>query len=222
MKAKQILTSPVTTAVLFVLAVALLLGTTIGGAQAAFSARTETSYNARLQTSQVGVALLENDITVEGDLALPGIPKNMVFGKTYDESLAVQNTGEIDAYVRVIIYKYWEKDKAKQYDLKPEYIKLNLLESGWFMDPSSTDERIVLYYTSPVAPGGTVEFADQLSISPVVEGLMQQDPKDKSITYAYDDAAFKIEVKADAVQTHNAESAIKSAWGVSKSAMHIN
>ena len=220
MKAKQILTSPVTTVVLFVMAAVLLLGTTIGGARAAFSARTENSYNARLQTSGISVSLLENGTPKEGELALAGIPDNMVFGTSYDESLAVQNTGENDAYVRVIIYKYWEKDKSKQFNLKPEYIELNLLENGWYKDPSSTDERIILYYTNPVAPGSSVSFMDTLSISSEVKELLQ--PEGNKVAYAYNDASFKIEVKADAVQTHNADDAIKSAWGVSKSAVHIN
>ena len=33
-------------------------------------------------------------------------------------------------------------------------------------------------------------------------------------TYAYDGYNFQLEAEADAVQTHNAQDAIKSAWGV--------
>ena len=33
-------------------------------------------------------------------------------------------------------------------------------------------------------------------------------------TYEYDGAQFVLEASVDAVQTHNAQSAIKSAWGV--------
>ena len=33
-------------------------------------------------------------------------------------------------------------------------------------------------------------------------------------TYDYDGARFTLEVQVDAVQTHNAADAIKSAWGV--------
>ena len=32
-------------------------------------------------------------------------------------------------------------------------------------------------------------------------------------TYVYDNVAFQIEAQVDAVQTHNASDAIKSAWG---------
>ena len=34
------------------------------------------------------------------------------------------------------------------------------------------------------------------------------------MTYDYDGASFVVEAEVDAVQTHNAQSAIKSAWGV--------
>ena len=33
-------------------------------------------------------------------------------------------------------------------------------------------------------------------------------------TYRYDGVTFNLEAQADAVQTHNAKDAIKSAWGV--------
>ena len=33
-------------------------------------------------------------------------------------------------------------------------------------------------------------------------------------TYVYDGYKFKVEAEVDAVQTHNAQDAIKSAWGV--------
>lgn len=32
-------------------------------------------------------------------------------------------------------------------------------------------------------------------------------------SYAYDGYQFSVEIEADAVQTHNAEDAIQSAWG---------
>lgn len=217
MKAKQILTSPVTTVVLFVLAVTLLLGTTIGGARAAFMARTEDSYTARLQTSEIGIELYENGKLVKGTLA----PE-----ESKDYTLAVANGGEIDAYLRVTIYKYWEKgtDSKKQYDLKSKYIELSLLENDWILDEeASTDERTVLYYPDPVPPhSDPIPFAKGLKINPKVNSILQPNPEDKTITYAYDEASYMIEVKADAVQTHSAEKAIKSVWGVDKGTMNIN
>lgn len=219
MTMKQILSSPVTTVVLFVLAAALLLGTTIGGARAAFSARTENPYQAELETPEIDISLLENNTVVEGELLLPNIT-TLKPGTEYSEPLAVQNNGA-DAYVRVTIYKYWEQEKAKQYGLDSELIELNLLENGWYKAPESTEERTVLYYTSILPHGATASFADALTISPKIGEKMQLKP-DKTVTYAYDEANFQIEVKVDAVQTHNADNAIKSSWGITKADAHIN
>ena len=40
-------------------------------------------------------------------------------------------------------------------------------------------------------------------------------------TYKYDGVEFHVDVEVDAVQTHNAQDAIKSAWGVDASALGI-
>ena len=40
-------------------------------------------------------------------------------------------------------------------------------------------------------------------------------------TYKYDGVEFHVDVEADAVQTHNAQDAIKSAWGADASAFGI-
>ena len=38
-------------------------------------------------------------------------------------------------------------------------------------------------------------------------------------TYAYDGYGFVVQAEADAVQTHNAKAAIRSAWGLQSDAM---
>ena len=91
-------------------------------------------------------------------------------GKAYTEELSVANTGNIEEYVRVTIYKYWvdpngnkvflnetdsegneivkEKDKKgiTTQGLSPALIKLNLTNSNvWLLDEkASTEERIVV------------------------------------------------------------------------------
>ena len=39
--------------------------------------------------------------------------EELVVGKKYNEELSVKNTGDIDQYVRVSIYKYWIDADAK-------------------------------------------------------------------------------------------------------------
>ena len=117
-----------------------------------------------------------------------------------------------------------EPGREKDTTLSPDLIDLNLTEgSGWVMDEAaSTAERTVLYYTRALAPGeSTPALSDTLRIDPAVmtkvtETVTEDENGYKTIetSYDYDGYQFRIEAEADAVQTHNAEDAIKSAWGV--------
>ena len=147
--------------------------------------------------------------------SIPGKDTKMEFGKAYAEELAVQNTGEIDQYVRVTIYKWWEDASGKQRNVYPGYINLKLtLEDGWVEDQSaSTEERTVLYYTKPLARGESVIFAEEFSIAQDVMSIVRQDGNGGTV-HAYEGLTACVDVDVDAVQTHNAEDAILSAWGV--------
>ena len=156
--------------------------------------------------------------------------EELVLGKAYDEKLAVKNSGAIDAYVRVILTKSWKDAQGvKNTTLSPELIGLNLLtgENGWVIDQkASTRERTVLYYTKVLAVDETTPaVSDVLKIDPAVatkvvetvEKEVTAEGKElKTITYVYEynGYTFSVEVEVDAVQTHNAQAAIKSAWGV--------
>lgn len=79
-------------------------------------------------------------------------------------------------------------------------------------------ERMVLYYTKALAPGETTPgLSDTIRID---ESVAQQVNKvtDGSTRltyqYKYDGYSFNLDAEVDAVQTHNAKAAIKSAWGV--------
>ncbi|MCM1025824.1 MAG: hypothetical protein NC432_05285 [Roseburia sp.] len=256
-KLKKILASPATTIVAFVLAAGLLLFSSIGGAQAALTAYSE-NYVSQFELNDIGVALIENDIMIASDGALlvnmltnasnPEVQDPLKLGKHYGEELKVQNTGTIDQYVRVSVYKYWtepKKEGAKESDksqeLSPDLIGLLLKgaditsdqgrkmleENGWLFDASaSTEERTVLYYARPLVSGeeGNGEesslFADEITISgQVAQKVTESTSKNDAgltvikTTYAYNGCNFCLEVKVDAVQDHNAEDAILSAWG---------
>ena len=180
---------------------------------------------AGIQTSSIDVALMENGQDTEELLVnLLDEDEELTLGKKYDEAISVANTGSIDSYVRVILTKSWkDAEGVKDTTLSPELIDLNLLEgSGWIVDESaSTKERTVLYYTGIVPAGAeTSVLSDTLRIDPsigtkVIE-TVKEDANGTTITYVheYDGYSFAIDAEADAVQTHNAADAIKSAWGV--------
>ena len=85
---------------------------------------------------------------------------------------------------------------------------------------AATAERTVLYY-QPLLPVGeeTDPFSDILVIDPAMAEAVTETKEvngDYTVirrTYDYDGCQFVLEVRADAVQTHNAEEAILSAWG---------
>lgn len=163
-------------------------------------------------------------------------------GHAYQEELKVRNTGSIGQYVRVTVYRYWISGEAhedgkppwevcvhegeKQRSLDPGLIRLHLLEeNGWFVDwSSSTPERTVLYYDRVLAAGQeTALFADTLTIDGAVAAKVSQETRTRTengrtyttvvSAYDYNGVEFRVEAKVDAVQEHNAETAIRSAWG---------
>lgn len=241
MNIKRLLRSHGLTVLLFVLAAGLLVSGTISGIRAA--PRTESSrYSAQIELSAIGVTLLENgepvarrdyDEAADGtwntqtDELLSQLPEEAggtLLGKEYPETLAVQNSGRIDAFVRVVVRRYWtDEDGVKRTDLDPALIQLELCtDVGWILDQSaSTPERTVLYYDRALASGETTpDFCKALRLDPRIrnlahsESVMGEHGLVVTEIYEYDGAVFHVETEVDAVQSHNAESAIRSAWGV--------
>lgn len=222
-KLKKFMFSPKGTLAAFGAAMVLLLLSSVGGARAALTYYSD-NHDTQIETQYIGVSLMEkgkdepvatsarssSDQVGEGDLTLPDIKADgkAKVGKSYPEELSVVNSGQIDQYVRVTIYKNWEKDGKTQTDLYPSYIELGYAP-GWTVDSSATtQERTVLYYTGgPVAGGASVPVVNSIRINPAVSDIV------KDGTYSYQGCSFKIDVEVDAVQTHNAEDAILSAWG---------
>lgn len=163
-------------------------------------------------------ALLENMLEESGG--------HLVLNRKYKEELSVENSGSIPEYVRVRISRYWvdpegEKDAegndAKVTTMDPEWIRLDLDESGWWKNEAEcTDECIVLYYRSVLNKGASATFCKNIAIDDAVAKVVKTKVSDGVVktTYEYEGKKFVLEVDADAVQNHNAKDAIRSAWGV--------
>ena len=234
-KIKKWLRSPASAIAALVVAIALLLFSGIGGARAALTILSET-YTSRVAMEDIGISLIENEkivgsrdyrngawVKTTGSV-LTEVPESPVLGAEYKEELSVRNTGTINTYVRVTITKYWLDAKGKKSTgLSPDLIELNLtnLDSDWLEDTAAaTTERTVLYYNKLLESGDeTAIFADKVAINNSIADKVSQQTKGSKIitTYDYDGVQFCVEVTADAVQEHNAEDAIKSAWGRSVS-----
>jgi hypothetical protein len=229
-------------ALLFGIAVLLLALSAVGSAQAALTYYSE-NYGAEVTVSNIGVTLLENGTAVSrrdylddgrweettGQLLtnLVDSSKNETFtiGKSYPEALSVYNSGSIDTFVRVILTKSWvDAQGKKDTKLSPELIELSLTGDGWLesASASASPERTVLYY-SKVLPAGqtTSAFSDTIRVnSAIATKVTEERTQDAdgntliTTTFSYDGYRFLLEAEVDAVQTHHAQEAIKSAWGV--------
>jgi len=224
----KIFRSPVTSIVLFLVAAGLLLSSSIGGTMAVLNIVSD-DYLAEISLDEIAVGLTEANAGHKTTMVSNGrvisraggytegsngvlldglVPEGEEFtlGKTYQEELGVLNYGAIDEYVRVTVYRYWEKDGKRAPDLDPSYIDLHFLTGGdWVIDDSaSTAERTVLYYTKGALPkngGQSSAFTDTLTISP------------NAASSEYNGAQFFVHAVVDGVQNHNADKAITSAWG---------
>jgi len=214
----------------------LLVGSTVGSTRAALTYYSE-NYSAQMNMQSIGVSLLENDKVVssrdyvsnnewkgtsQGTLLTNLLGKDETFtpGKKYNEAISVKNSGTIDTFVRVIITKSWQDEEGNKYtNLSPDLIELNFLtDNGWqIAKDQSTTERTVLYYTKAVAAGdSTPALSDTIRIKPSIAKDVTKHVDGNTITYTYkyNGYTFHIDAEVDAVQTHNAKDAIKSAWGV--------
>ena len=223
-------------ALILTAAALLLVGSTVGSTRAALTYYSE-NYSAQMNMQSIGISLLENDKVVssrdyvsnnewkgtsEGELLTDLLGKDDTFtpGKKYNEAISVKNSGTIDTFVRVIITKSWQDEEGnKNTTLSPDLIELNFLtDNGWqIAKDQSTTERTVLYYTKAVAAGdSTPALSDTIRIKPSIakDVTKRVDGNTITYTYKYNGYTFHIDAEVDAVQTHNAKDAIKSAWGV--------
>lgn len=214
---KKILSNQKTTGILLIAAIVILALSTVQTSRAALNYVSE-NYTAEISMKDIGVQILENGTKVSGDDGLLNwINEEIKPGMLYDEKIALKNSGTIDEYVRASVYRYWEKDSVKQTNLDPGLIVLST-GNEWIEDAGrKTAERSVFYYTKKLGPEGiTGNLIEGIKIDGNLPAKVSQTTEGNTIitSYDYDGLRFVIEVEANAVQTHSAESAIKSAWGI--------
>lgn len=223
------------TVVLALMAFALLLSSAAGSTNAALTYYSQ-NYTAQVSMYDIGVTLVENgtnvsyrDYTGSNDVwnektgtllsnMLEETNGKVVVNHKYPEELTVTNSGNINEYVRMRVYRYWlDPNGKKTNDLSPALIKLELNDSKWILD-EQTDERLYFYWPEVLGIGEKTEAVTKSisidgAVSKYVTTIKQEDGSWKT-TYDYNGYTFVLEAEVDAVQTHNAEDAIKSAWGV--------
>lgn len=202
-----------------------------------------------VEMSHMGIAVYENGVKVsekkysnsedgeinstDGVLFTQMLSPNeeLQFDYPYIEELNIKNVGEMDAYCRVIINKYWIDEQERKF-LNDNSSFTNLIElelnvgNDWKIDDdATTEERTVLYYQGIVNVGSiTSNFLNSVSISSDIYNYYEETNQNGIITRTYlaDGKKLVVEYSAEFVQTHNAREAIYSAWGVSCDKVGLN
>lgn len=222
-------------AMMLVLALAMAVGGVSGIARAALTYYSDR-YDLDIEVPAIGVTLRENgkdvawrdyysgDSDASGSRSLLSWADAIKPGEYYDEALTVRNSGDIESYVKLEVYKYWTDNKGNKITtLSPDQIELDLGDGmNWYVDEdASTAERTVLYYLLPLAAGASTDDActelrlDGTLAMKTGETLLKQDDDGRTfrVGYEYDNVRMCLDAQVYAVQTHNAADAIKSAWG---------
>ncbi len=197
----------------------LLLAGSVGSAMAALTYYSEV-YESPLAMREIGIQLYEggNAVDNHGALLQSLVPEGeqLVPGKKYEDNIDVANNGEIDEFIRVVIYRYWMDGNTKDQSLDPTLIKYEM-EDGWIYDAAqSTPEREVYYYSTAVSTGGVVDVISRISCDNAVLDYVSQTNDGKgtiTTNYLYDGKTMGLKIEASGVQTHNGADAILSAWG---------
>ena len=142
-------------------------------------------------------------------------------GFTYDEQIAVKNTGNSPEYVRVVVRKYWTQDGKKDTGVKPETIQLLQDNEDWFVNEAeSTAEQTVYYYRKALEAGETSTLLfGGVRLDPAImkDFTVKEEsgnPKVLKADFAYNALDFNVDAEAQSIQYKYADQAIPSAWGV--------
>lgn len=246
-KFMKFLHSKKATVVLAAVAFALLLGSAVGSTNAALTYYSE-DYIAQVSMWDIGVSLVEmktddktsynsktdlisqrnytgkDDVWNEtsGELLsrmLDDTNGKLVVNHAYPEYLYAYNSGNIDEYVRMRVYKYWvDADGNKTTALSPDLINIEINDGSGWIKGEQTKERTYFYWPNVLAAGDMTNATIKSitidgQVSKYVTTVKNSDGSWKT-TYDYNGYKFVLEAEVDAVQTHNYKAAIKSAWGV--------
>ncbi|MBR6114870.1 MAG: hypothetical protein IKQ10_06750 [Oscillospiraceae bacterium] len=218
MTKKNYRSSSLITGILFVLALGLLLFSTIGAARAALVESAE--YETYVHTNDLSVAVnYEGDDVVQAFLGKDAEGKTNPWapGKLYRGSVEVENTGHIDEFVRVVVHKYWKDGDGKRTDLDPSLIQVGFA-SGW-SKIDSTAESETYVRSAKLTAQNAADMITSIKVDGSIVNEVEQVTEGKIITttYKYDGMQIGIELEICAVQTGSKADATLSAWGKSVS-----
>lgn len=218
------------TIALIAAAVLLFAGGTFTGTRAVLNIFSPEHF-LEFQTDHQQVQIQENGEA--STKLLSEVGEKVVAGKVYNEQISAKNTTtDADQFVRIVIRKYWKDKNGKVHSFgdtvdgktvtvpDPSIIKLTMANTNLWQknDLETTTEREVYYYKNIVPAGGVTEpLTKDISVD---ESVLQKytitGPVNNIYRYTYDYDGYQIclEAEAQSIQTHNAQEAVMSIWGM--------
>lgn len=169
----------------------------------------------------INLEIIENGENISEEQILTNITSNFKIGQKYTEEISVMNTKGIDAYIRLVIRKYWvDENDSKDESLDPTLIEFDFVDTdSWIITDyvSSGEQRIIAYYRYPLYVGETAEpLIESFSVNSDIQNAYDMINNNGNITIEnkYSNRSFVINVEAGGVQTHYAEKAMDQHWGI--------
>ena len=125
-------------------------------------------------------------------------------GETKSE-IKIQNTSNIEAYLRMKIITYWQDSKGNIVAIPPEPLAIDYDDAHWFLQDG------YYYYKHPVPSGGVTLYdllKDKATIS--LETYTPELENEDDVPYTYYPV---VEIVSEAFQSRPAH-AVESNWGV--------
>ena len=189
-------------------------------------------YNAEIDMADVDIKLLENGgdpVMFESEPALGEVPEGKIQpGRVYNEKLQARNTGKYDAVVRMIVKTYW-RNAGMRRDPKMDLELIELTygnkaynDAVWTLNDEETTAESKTYYLKKILGAGETSepLVDRLRLNNKVleeKNVKTEQKGNKTVytyEYKYNSYILCLEADCQALQTHNANEAIVSAWGV--------
>ena len=193
------------------LAAVMVMGAVVGGSLAAGQASAENPVTAPLAAATLNIEWTGGE---SDPVALTVTDKALMPADEIDvkDGYKVDNTGNVDAYIRVTVTKYWAEGEDKTTKLAAGNIQLGLNSEDWIkaekLFEGNSGETEVYYYKYPVPAGqSTSELLKTIGIP-------------ASLTNEYAGMTVHLEAVADGVQFAGADanelnaSGILASWGV--------
>ena len=126
------------------------------------------------------------------------------FSNNQKSDVALKNTGNTDAYLRVRLMAYWQDSKGAIVGREVTYPNVTIDTQNWIYD----DHNQTYYYKHPVAPNETTP--DLLANGTVIQLQAPVTEPHNNVTYTY---YYVVEFVAEAIQAKPTKAAVDN-WGL--------